>query len=38
MVSGFFAVSQLGLVCDCGYLSLDNFAAVEADPDAGPTL
>ena len=24
-----------GLVRDCGYLSLDNFAAVKADPDAG---
>ena len=24
-----------GLVCDRGYLSLDNFAAVEADPDSG---
>jgi hypothetical protein len=24
-----------GLVCDRGYFGLDNFAAVEADPDAG---
>ena len=24
-----------GLVRDCGYLSLDNFAAIEADSDAG---
>jgi hypothetical protein len=27
--------SSGGLVCDCGYLSLDNFAAIETDPDAG---
>ena len=27
--------SPSGLVCDGRYLSLDNFAAVEADPDAG---
>jgi hypothetical protein len=27
--------SASGLVRDCRYLSLDNFAAVEADPDAG---
>jgi hypothetical protein len=26
--------SASGLVCDCCYLSLDNFAAIEADPDA----
>jgi hypothetical protein len=27
-----------GLVCDGRYLSLDNFATVEADTDAEPTL
>ena len=25
-----------GLVCHCAYFSLDNFAAVKPDPDAGP--
>jgi hypothetical protein len=37
---GYVAVDDLqfsasGLVRDRGYFSLDNFAAVEADPDAG---
>jgi hypothetical protein len=28
-------VSPVGLVCDCGCLSLDKLAAIKADPDAG---